>query len=168
VSNRIVGDRREPIQLTAPIGKPSENGIHDSGALPSADAPCLAHCFVDGGMLRDRAHIQELVGAQAEKMQEWEREGVRAFVEMEPQEEVDSPSEPDGPKDELMHPSPVPRFKGGSGPLPCQIEASASLNISEEEKCSVPRSLGLSGQASIPRAGELGTAISRAGIRPAK
>jgi hypothetical protein len=80
-------------------------------------------------MLRDRAHVQELVCPETEELEEGGRKGVRPSVEMEPQEVVDSPPETDRPEDELVHPPPISRFERGSRPLPRQIEASPSLNV---------------------------------------
>lgn len=165
--NRILCKVGEAFHAPAVPADSAEDGVHNPCPPPATDLPGLVHRLVHRGVRRDRAHVQQLIGAQSEEVKKLGGERFDPPVQVEPQEVVEPPPEPDRAEDEFMDPPSLPGFETGSRRLPCQVESCAALDLPEKAEGSVPWTALRSGQPSIPREGELGTATSRAGIRPA-
>ena len=90
-------------------------------------------------------------------------------MELAVEEVVEPAPEAERPEDELVDPRPLPGGERGGGARPGEIEPPAPLHLTEESEGEPPAGAHPpAGPSSIPSRGELGTAVGRAGIRPAR
>lgn len=120
--DRIFIRIRKPLDPPAFPPQPPEDGVDDAGPLPSSDPPCLVHRLIHRCMSRDRPHVQELVCAESEQVQEVRRKGTCSLVQVEPEKMIESPPEPDRTENKFVHPPTIAGIERWRGRFPGEIQ----------------------------------------------
>lgn len=132
VLDRIALERRESIHVAAGLSKGAEHGVRDPRPLGSRIIAGLGHALRNGRIVGNGPHPDELVGAQPQDLQEREREGANPTMQVEPEQVIDSPSEPEDSEQELVDPRTIHGGQVGSRRLPDQVEPASPIHLAEE------------------------------------
>ena len=124
----VVLERRKPMDAAPLSFQTPQHPIGQPGTAASSQSFDLIHGLGDGGVCLHAIHIEDLVGAETKKIQEEGGDALKALLQVEVEEVIQSPPKPNGPIRCLLNPASIPEGKAGCGLIEGQIDASSPGN----------------------------------------